>query len=150
EGNETKKIPSPSIEHAHQHTKNRFRQLTSHAEAETDNLEKEAQHVSEILKRSKQKEDQADINNSDIVVASSISPHTLVETGLTSHRGMKSGSQRFRWNLLFNLLLWLIVPLPFWIPFVSNRLAYYLLPSIQGVFVLMWTSKCTHLCPSYF
>jgi hypothetical protein len=56
--------------------------------------------------------------------------HKLVETGLTLQRDMKSGSQRFRWNLLFNLLLWLIVPLPFWIPFVSNNLAYYLIPSV--------------------
>ena len=60
--------------------------------------------------------------------------------GLASHRPMKEGTQRFRWNLLFNVLVWLIVPLPFWIPFISNSIAYYLLPSIQGVFVFMWTS----------
>ncbi|CAF5222286.1 unnamed protein product, partial [Rotaria magnacalcarata] len=65
--------------------------------------------------------------------------HAVIETGLSSHRSMKSGSQRFRWNLAFNLLVWLIVPLPLWIPFVSNRVAYYLLASIQGVFVFMWT-----------
>ncbi|CAF1665474.1 unnamed protein product [Rotaria magnacalcarata] len=65
--------------------------------------------------------------------------HAFIETGLSSHRSMKSGSQRFRWNLAFNLLVWLIVPLPLWIPFVSNRVAYYLLASIQGVFVFMWT-----------
>ncbi|CAF4076685.1 unnamed protein product [Rotaria sp. Silwood2] len=52
---------------------------------------------------------------------------------------MKTGSQRFRWNLLFNFLVWLIMPLPLWIHFVSNNLAYYLLPCIQGVFVFMWT-----------
>ncbi|CAF4745636.1 unnamed protein product [Rotaria socialis] len=52
-------------------------------------------------------------------------PHTIVETGQSSHRDMKT--------------VWLIVPLPFRIPFVSNTIAYYLLPSIQGVFVFMWT-----------
>ncbi|CAF1157110.1 unnamed protein product [Rotaria sp. Silwood1] len=51
---------------------------------------------------------------------------------------MKSGSQRLRWNLVFNLLLWLVIPLPLWVPFVSNQVALYLLPSIQGVFVFMW------------
>jgi hypothetical protein len=68
------------------------------------------------------------------------SPHIIIEMGMTC-REMKSGSQRFRWNLLFNVLLWIIVPLPIWISFVSNQIALYLIPSIQAVFVLMWTGK---------
>ncbi|CAF3311343.1 unnamed protein product [Rotaria socialis] len=65
-------------------------------------------------------------------------PHTMIETGLTFHRDIKEGSQRFRWNLLFNILLWIIVPFPLWIPFISNRIAYFIIPSIQAVFVGMW------------
>jgi hypothetical protein len=78
----------------------------------------------------------------DIIINSSKISQTGSEMGLASHRPMKEGSQRFRWNLLFNVLIWLIVPLPFWFPFISNRITYYLLPSIQGVFVFMWTSNC--------
>lgn len=54
------------------------------------------------------------------------------------HREIKSGRQRIRWNLLFNVLVWLICPLPLWLPFVSNRLAIYFLPSVQSVFTLIW------------
>ncbi len=54
------------------------------------------------------------------------------------HRPMKMGKQRFRWNLLFNVLVWLIVPLPLWAPFVSSSVAMYLIPGIQAVFTLMW------------
>ena len=50
----------------------------------------------------------------------------------------QSGKQRFRWNLIFNLLVWIIVPLPLWMPFVSQTVAVYLVPSIQAVFVMMW------------
>jgi hypothetical protein len=77
----------------------------------------------------------------DIIINSGKMSQTSPEMGVASHRSMKEGSQRFRWNLLFNVLIWLIVPLPFWIPFISNSIAYYLLPSIQGVFVFMWTSN---------
>ena len=95
---------------------NCVRQLSAQAEHE-------AQHVGELLENS---------------IFTGI---TMIETDLVAHREMKEGSQRFRWNLLFNLLVWLVVPLPFWIPFISNRLAYCLLPSIQGVFVSMWLGK---------
>jgi hypothetical protein len=78
----------------------------------------------------------------DIIINSSKISQTGSEMGLASHRPMKEGSQRFRWNLLFNVLIWLIVPLPFWLPFISNSIAYYVLPSIQGVFVFMWTGNC--------
>ena len=51
---------------------------------------------------------------------------------------IKTGKQRFRWNLMFNLLVWLIVPMPLWMPFVSQTVACYLIPSVQAVLVLMW------------
>ena len=51
---------------------------------------------------------------------------------------MKAGKQRFRWNLLFNVLVWVVVPLPLWVPYIDNTVAVYLIPSLQAVFVLMW------------
>ena len=56
----------------------------------------------------------------------------------TVHRPMKTGRQRIRWNLVFNILVWLICPLPIWLPFVSNTVAINLLPAIQGIFALIW------------
>jgi hypothetical protein len=44
-----------------------------------------------------------------------ISPSTVPIT----HREIKSGRQRFRWNLIFNVLVWIICPLPLWLPFIS-------------------------------
>jgi hypothetical protein len=68
--------------------------------------------------------------------------HVLIPISETStpviHREIKNGRQRCRWNLIFNLLVWIICPLPLWLPFVSNQLAIYLLPSIQSSFVLIW------------
>ncbi|CAF1180235.1 unnamed protein product [Adineta steineri] len=55
-----------------------------------------------------------------------------------NHHEIKDGRQRFRWNLIFNVLVWIICPLPFWLPFLSNKAAIYVLPSIQGTFVLIW------------
>ncbi|CAF4646028.1 unnamed protein product, partial [Rotaria socialis] len=135
EENETNKIlpsshkqyfPEP-IEHDQPSKMNFFRQLSSQAEQKLQDLV-----ISSVKSILEDKHDDAKINSHK-------PPHSIIETGQGSHREMKSGSQRFRWNLLFNLLVWLIVPLPFWIPFVSNKLAYYLLPSIQGLFVFMWT-----------
>ena len=54
------------------------------------------------------------------------------------NKPIKTGQQRFRWNLMFNLLVWLIVPMPLWMPFVSQTVACYLIPSVQALFVLMW------------
>jgi hypothetical protein len=54
------------------------------------------------------------------------------------HREMKSGRQRFRWNLIFNVLVWIICPLPIWLPFLSNQLSIYLLTFIQFIFVFIW------------
>jgi hypothetical protein len=135
----------PGIKDDHTPKKNFLRRISSVAEEKIDDSEEDAQRVSEALQDFRSTritsifEDES--NNKDIVI-SSIAPATLVDTDLTFHRDLKPGRQWFRWNLLFNLLLWLVVPLPFWIPFVSNTVAYYMIPSIQGVFVAMWTSEC--------
>lgn len=55
---------------------------------------------------------------------------------------LKAGRQLFRWNLVFNLILWIIVPLPIWLPFVSQEISLYLLPGIQGAFSLFWICVC--------
>ena len=69
-------------------------------------------------------------------------PHVSIPIPETNasviHREIKSGRQRFRWNLIFNVLVWIICPLPLWLPFVSNQVAIYLLPGIQSIFVLIW------------
>ena len=54
------------------------------------------------------------------------------------HRPVKLGRQRFRWNLVFNVLVWMICPLPLWLPAVSNGAAVFVLPAIQCFFVLIW------------
>ncbi|XP_050407568.1 uncharacterized protein LOC126822626 [Patella vulgata] len=59
-----------------------------------------------------------------------------------THKPIKPGRQILRWNLLFNLLVWVMVSLPIWVPFVSKTVAIYLLPSVQSVFVLMWLVIC--------
>ena len=41
---------------------------------------------------------------------------------------IKEGRQRLRWNLLFNLMLWAIIPIPIWLPFVSMDVSYWVLP----------------------
>ena len=51
---------------------------------------------------------------------------------------LKTGRQLFRWNLIFNLILWILVPLPIWLPFVSQEISLFLLPSIQGAFIVFW------------
>jgi hypothetical protein len=127
-----------------------YRQLSPKTEQKIDQIKIDLQHLCDIFEKPKftpisslQDEELSDesVDNTNSIISPSSSSHTTIETGLTCHRDMKTGSQRFRWNLLFNLLLWLIVPLPFWIPFVSNKVAYYLVPSIQAVFVTMWMSK---------
>lgn len=134
-----------NIEPAPPRKRSFFHQMSSVAEQEIDGSEEGAQLMSDILQDPRFMritsvlEDESD--NKDIVISSEAPPKTMVETCLTFHRDLKPGSQWFRWNLLFNLLLWLIVPFPLWMPFVSNRVAYYMIPSIQGVFILMWTSE---------
>jgi hypothetical protein len=53
---------------------------------------------------------------------------------------VKVGKQRLRFNLIFNLLLWILVPLPFWLQYVVpfRELALWILFSIQGSFLLFW------------
>ena len=143
---EKEAIPQPA-EQIKSSKMNFIRQISAHAEEKIDRLEKKVQDVAQILQKPiftrvvSLNEEKKDIKQSNIIIESPTASHTIIETGLTTHRQMKTGKQRFRWNLLFNLLLLLIVPLPFWIPFVSNRVAIYLLPSIQAIFVFMWTSK---------
>jgi hypothetical protein len=150
ESGKTKPVPRPTehfqpvIRHDQPPKKNFLRQMSSIAEQKVDALEEDAQRVNNALQDQRFtritsiSEDEP--NKNDIII-SSIAPQALVETELTFHREMKPGRQWFRWNLLYNLLLWVVVPLPFWIPFASNRVAYYMIPSIQGVFVAMWTSE---------
>ncbi|CAF1153795.1 unnamed protein product [Rotaria sordida] len=128
------------FEHDQQSKKNFLSQFKLQAEHKIDNFGKEAGHDSGLFETSTVSDviSIPEDSKNNIISVSSIPSHTIVETNENSHREMKSGSQRFRWNLLFNVLVWSIVPLPFWIPFVSNRLAYLLLPCIQGVFVFMW------------
>ncbi|CAF1159934.1 unnamed protein product [Rotaria sordida] len=123
--------------------KNFIGHISVEAEKQIDRLEQERQVINEILQtrtltRPSSVDKNKDINQHTNIIIEPVSQHTIIETGMT-HVEMKSGGQRIRWNLLFNLLLWLVVPLPFWIPFVSNQVALYILPSIQGVIVFMWT-----------
>ncbi|CAF1084281.1 unnamed protein product [Rotaria sordida] len=106
-----------------------------------NHLEQESQCISEILQKPQFTHVTSvckDESNQQDIVISSKSLHTVIETDLTFHRDIKAGSQRFRWNILFNILVWLIVPFPLWIPFISNKLAYLIIPSIQCLFVFMW------------
>lgn len=132
-----------------------IRQISTQAEKKIDQLEQKVQDVANILQKpifirviSLNKEAK-DVSQSNVIIESPPAAHTNIETSLTTHREMKTGKQRFRWNLLFNLLLLIIVPLPFWISFVSNTVAIYLLPSIQAVFVFMWISESYRLCMTH-
>ncbi|CAF3566079.1 unnamed protein product [Rotaria sp. Silwood1] len=123
--------------------KNFLRQISAEIERKIDRLEQQTQIVGGILQwpkftRFSSSDRNEKINQDKDNIIETSPPHTIIETGITHHE-MKGGSQRLRWNLLFNLLVWLVVPFPFWIPFISNKVALYMLPSIQGVFVFMWT-----------
>ena len=66
-----------------------------------------------------------------------------VEAGKKNSRPAKTGKQRLRWNLIFNLLILILLPLPIWLPFLTEYLgvplvSFILLPSIQGFFLLFW------------
>ncbi|XP_013382840.1 uncharacterized protein LOC106153447 [Lingula anatina] len=71
--------------------------------------------------------------------------HGAIDTAVT-HKPLKAGKQTFRWNLIFNLLFWIIVPMPVWVPFVSQTVAWYLIPAVQAVFVFMWVVVVTLAC----
>jgi len=142
DGNSTKNF---AVETVKSPKKNFLRQISKEAENKIDQSEREVQRVNDILQqptltRLTSINLNEKIDQHTNIIVETVSPHVAIETGITQ-REQKSGSQRLRWNLLFNLLFWLIVPLPFWIPFVSNKVALYLLPSIQGVFVFIWISK---------
>ena len=51
---------------------------------------------------------------------------------------LKTGNKFLRWNLVFNILVLTIIPLPLWLPFVSLELSVSLLPSIQIMFTVSW------------
>ena len=126
--------------------KDLIRQVTK-AERKIDQLEREAQVIGDLTQQPEFTRITSIVENKEInqhtnIIVESVIPPTAVELGV-AHPQKKTTSQRLRWNLLFNLLVWLVVPFPFWIPFVSNKAAIYLLPSIQALFVFMWISKQT-------
>ncbi|CAF0928190.1 unnamed protein product [Rotaria sp. Silwood1] len=138
--NDTPKITAPT---AATRKKNFLRQISIKAEEKVDELEREADLVHEILQgpsftRMMSVDENQIMDQHTNIVIEPVSPNTIIETGVT-YSAIKPGSQRVRWNLLFNLLLWIVVPFPFWIPFLSKKVAFIMIPSIQGVFVFMWT-----------
>ena len=62
----------------------------------------------------------------------------------------KDGNDRIRWNLVFNVLLWLIIPLPLWLPFASMEVAINLLPLLQIVLMASWLTVNISSWVSYF
>ena len=60
-----------------------------------------------------------------------------VGTG-TTH--IKETNKRIRWNLVFNVLLVTIVPLPLWLSIVSEDIAMMILPGIQILFMTCWVT----------
>ncbi|CAF4141545.1 unnamed protein product, partial [Rotaria sordida] len=113
------------------------------AEQKINRSEQEIAVISEILQQSSFTRGKSINENETIdqhinIVIEQVSSHTIIETGIT-HSRVKTSGQRVRWNILVNLLVWLVITFPFWIPFLSNQVAYYMIASIQGVFVFMWT-----------
>lgn len=122
-------------------------QISVRAQEKVDVSERQVDQVGELLKRPNfqrifsLREEEPDIEKDPIVIESTITKKDITSSGYATHRDIKPGSQRFRWNLVFNLLLWIIVPLPFWLPFASNKVAIYMIPTIQGIFASIWASK---------
>ncbi len=143
-----KETPLPSTERDEHSKINFVHYISAKAEEKADRSEAQIRRTSIMLEQPAFThivtlgEDQSNSKNDDIIISSTVSPSAIIDMGANLHRDIKPGSQRCRWNLLFNFLIWLIVPFPLWIPFISNTTAYYVLPSIQGVFVLIWISKC--------
>ena len=50
----------------------------------------------------------------------------------------KEGNNRLRWNLVFNILLWTVIPAPIWLPFASMILAVNILPILQMLLMSCW------------
>lgn len=126
---------------------NLIRQISAKAEEKIDKSELQVKQYNQLLEQPiftlirSVGEQTPNVNNKDIIITTT-STHTAIDIDKHFHRDIKPGSQRCRWNLLFNFLIWLIVPFPIWIPFISNTVAYYTIMFIQFVFVLMWISKC--------
>ena len=49
-----------------------------------------------------------------------------------------TGNKRFRWNIIFNIIIWVVIPLPLWLPFVFYGISIFLLPFLQLVMSLTW------------
>ena len=88
---------------------NFLRQISIAAEQKIDQLEQEAQLVDEMLHqpgfiRLKSVAEDEPINAHTTIIIEPVASRTVIETGVPA-RQLKTGSQRLRWNLLFNLLL---------------------------------------------
>ena len=96
---------------------------------------------SEMMSTSSTVEAISDFNIAIQIPETNLSSGGDVELGETLKQN-SAGRQLFRWNLIFNVILWIIIPLPVWLPFVSKEISFYLLPSIQGAFSLFWIVVC--------
>ena len=67
-----------------------------------------------------------------------------------SQHELKEGNNRFRWNLVFNVLMWTIIPLPLWLPFVNRQMAINSLPLIQITMMLCWLVVSISAWVTYF
>lgn len=59
----------------------------------------------------------------------------------------KRANSKFRWNLLFIALFWIILPVPIWLPFIYPYTSALLLTSVQCIFLLIWSlvsAKAVH------
>ena len=65
-------------------------------------------------------------------------------------KDLKEGNKRLRWNLVFNVLLLSIIPLPLWLPLVSTDLAVSVLPLVQVVFMVCWITVTLLSWLTYF
>ena len=65
-------------------------------------------------------------------------------------KDLKEGNKRLRWNLVFNVLLLSIIPLPLWLPLVSTDLAVSVLPLVQVVFMVCWLTVTLLSWLTYF
>ena len=66
------------------------------------------------------------------------------------NKDQKEGNKRLRWNLVFNLLLWTVIPLPIWLPFVTPSMALNILILIQITFMMCWLVVSALAWTNYF
>ena len=62
----------------------------------------------------------------------------------------KECNNTLRWNLVFNVLLLTIVPLPLWLPFASMEVSEIMLPGIQVIFTVCWLTVSVLSWATYF